>query len=218
MPLTGDPRIDDTTATLICGSDEVGAGAYAGSLLVVAVTAPRAWTGPQGLTDSKKLNDSNRERFHDLLMADIQISMTFVWVTPETIDLFGIYKANVQAHLDAHAKLKTPNTLRVADGNMNLGPEIISLPKADGLVPAVSAASVLAKVTRDRYMTQQDALYPGYGFAKHKGYGVPLHEAALFRLGPCAIHRRSYGPVAIAARQKSEGGLPTLDDLFDGMK
>jgi ribonuclease HII len=210
MP-TGNSRIDSSRSELICGSDEVGYGAWAGPLLVVAVCVPGSWVPPAGLTDSKKLSEEQREALARLLRDDPSVRFFLVPVWPAQIDEVGVYKANIGAHLKAHANFEG-DMLHVADGNLDLGPDIVSLPKADTLVPAVSAASVIAKVTRDQFMARLDEKHPGYGFKGHKGYGVPVHQEALDRLGPCDVHRMSYAPVKAA---RKPDGTPDMFALFD---
>lgn len=216
---TGNPRIDSSSAALIVASDEVGYGAWAGPLLVVAVCVPRDWKPPTGLTDSKKLSESSRRALVQVLLRDPDLRDWSVFIQPKQIDEVGVYRANIAAHQAAHRHLSHDqllSCLHVADGNLDLGPDIVSLPKADALVPAVSAASVIAKHARDLLMTSVDEKYPGYGFAGHKGYGVPVHQEALSRLGPCEIHRMSYGPVKAAVKQAQEPAAG-WGDLFDGM-
>lgn len=209
---TGNSRIDSSRSELICGTDEVGYGAWAGPLLIVAVCVPRTWKAPKGLTDSKKLTEGQREALAVLLRADPEVKFHPVPVWPKGIDELGVYRANIRAHQEAHGKFEG-DVLHVADGNLDLGPDIVSLPKADTLVPAVSAASIIAKVTRDQFMARLDEKYPGYGFKAHKGYGVPVHQEALTRLGPSEVHRMSYGPVAAA--QKPEAPPEDMLALFD---
>jgi len=207
----GNPPIRVQSAQLIIGSDECGYGSWAGPLLVVAVCVPLDWEPPPGLTDSKKLTEGRREALMKLLQADPRVRYTDAWTTPEVIDKLGVYQANIAAHKHVHGKFPEPDCLHVADGNLDLGPDIVSTPKADMLIPACSAASVIAKVLRDKLMTKLDETYPGYGFKKSKGYGVPAHMAALKELGPCKAHRMSYEPVARAAKPK------TLVDIFGAM-
>ena len=120
------------------------------------------------------------------------------------MDAQGIYAAIIGAHTEAIRQVLLQHqgtgavgkVLVVVDGNLPLQGVGVSLPKADALIPAVSIASIIGKVSRDSYMDRMDGEYPGYGFAKHNGYGVPAHRDALQRLGVCPIHRRSYAPIA----------------------
>lgn len=213
MPV-GNPRIDDSRAPLICGSDEAGLGAWAGPLVVAAVMVPREWVPPAGLTDSKKLSPARREALYEVMVKDPSVRWRVVRVSPPSIDRTGVYRANITAHLTAHQDMAdlAPDALHVADGNLPLAANIVSLPKADALVAAVSAASVIAKVTRDREMVLLGQQYKGFGFEKHMGYGTPAHEGALVTLGPCPMHRMSYAPVK--ARQRVHTSLlDLLDEL-----
>jgi len=214
---TGNPRIDSSTAELICGSDEAGYGAWAGPLVVVSVCVPRDWVGPKGLTDSKKLKEARREDLFEFLMRDPQVQRVTHFIGSEEVDKIGVYRANIGAHLAVHASLSETGCLHVADGNLDLGPDIVSLPKADALVPAVSAASIIAKVRRDREMVGYDRTYPGYDFAGSKGYGVPKHQAGLSLLGPCKIHRMSYAPVAAAVQRMAVIEQDDAMALMDGL-
>ncbi len=192
----------------IVGSDEVGYGAWAGPLTVCAVLVSRDWPGASLVRDSKALTPARRESIFK------KVTPTVVWelinVDSEEIDKHGVYNVLLQAHQRAiqgaiakHEALGcVGKTVAIVDGNLDI-PGAISLPKADALVPAVSAASILAKVTRDRHMTEMNTKYPGYSFAQHYGYGVPAHVEALQKLGVCPIHRRSYAPIAELIRDQA---------------
>jgi ribonuclease HII len=179
------------------------------------VCVPRDWVGPKGLTDSKKLTEARREALFELLMKDPQVRVQTQFMYPFEIDARGVYRANIHLHLLVHGT--NTEILHVADGNLDLGPDIVSLPKADTLVPAVSAASIIAKVRRDREMVGYDRTYPGYDFAGSKGYGVPKHQAGLSLLGPCKIHRMSYAPVAAAVQRQAvieqDDAMALMDEL-----
>lgn len=187
----------------IIGSDEVGYGAWAGPLLVVAVVVPADWKGPPGLTDSKALSVKKREA----IAAGPLPPHTAIWVDPKDIDAKGVGKALAEAHqaavAGARARLTEEARARVIiDGSLDFGIEgAEAIPKADAKFPAVSMASVIAKVQRDHMMMVYDAVYPGYGFASNMGYGTPTHQAGLEKLGPCLIHRRSYAPIARYVRE-----------------
>lgn len=192
----------------VLASDEAGFGAWAGPLTVAAVLVPRTWTPTVKVRDSKTLSEAVREASFQGLLSDPSVIHVILSVDPEAIDTEGVYPALLRLHTEAQEQAflaagRPQNVERIVDGVIPV-PLARSLPKADKTIPACSAASIFAKVTRDREMTRFDALHPGYGFAAHKGYGVAAHEAALRRFGPCAIHRRSYAPVAQYARAADE--------------
>ncbi len=209
--ITGISAIDHSTAEWVVGSDEVGYGAWAGPLVVCAVAVPRAFNEP-GIGDSKKLSESQRERVFDRFTRSTPVRHHLVWVSNSDIDREGVWPALLRAHreaLVAALAMVDGTALKVVDGFPNGTKDIgvqdaIGLPKADQLVPAVSLASIIAKVTRDRYMQTQAALYPGYGFGAHKGYGVPEHQRAIREKGPCEIHRKSYAPIRDALLQEDD--------------
>lgn len=203
--ITGVSAIDHSTADWVVGSDEVGYGAWAGPLLVCAVAVPRGFAEP-GIGDSKKLSEKQREQAFDRFTRSTPVKHHMVWVHSQDIDQEGVWKALLRAHrvaLETVIAMVEGSTLRVIDGFPNgteaIGvPGAIGLPKGDQLVPAVSLASILAKVTRDRHMVTLAGQYPGYGFGAHKGYGTPDHQRALKEKGPCEIHRKSYAPIKSA--------------------
>lgn len=181
--------------TPYCGVDEAGAGPLCGNVVAAAVILD-----PQnpiiGLNDSKKLSEKKRELLFEEICAKA-LDYSIACATVEEIDQLNILNARMLAMSRAIAGLTRPCLHALIDGNKL--PETTmpctALIKGDGLVEAISAASVLAKVTRDREMLEMDALYPNYGFAKHKGYGTKVHLQALADFGPCPIHRRTYAPV-----------------------
>jgi ribonuclease HII len=179
----------------IIGSDEVGYGSWAGPLYVCAYVAPEGWTVP-GLNDSKKLSPRKREEVYTRL--DLTRS-ALVSVEPQTIDEFGLGHCLARAHLQVIQELIRrgyQGARIVVDGNLRLPmAEAESIPKADTTVPAVMAASVIAKCNRDLFMRGLHQKYPQYGFASHVGYGTPEHMAALRAYGPCPVHRMSYQPL-----------------------
>jgi ribonuclease HII len=179
----------------IIGSDEVGYGSWAGPLYVCAYVAPEGWTVP-GLNDSKKLSPRKREEVYTRL--DLTRS-ALVSVDPQTIDEFGLGHCLVRAHLQVIQELVGrgyQGARIVVDGNLRLPmAEAESIPKADTTVPAVMAASIIAKCNRDLFMRGLHQKYPQYGFASHVGYGTPEHMAALRAYGPCPVHRMSYKPL-----------------------
>lgn len=207
---TGNPLIDNTDAELIVGSDEAGRGNWAGPLVTAAVCVPRGWVGPPGLADSKTIKKEERRfALRALLLRDPLLSYIVITSEPEAIDRMGIHRTNILDHQRAHKALvlqRRGTLLRIADGNLSLGADIVSLPKADALVPAVSAASILAKTTLDLFMREAEKTHPGYDFGENKGYGTPRHLEGLQKLGPCVLHRRSFQPVKDA--QKAGQGNP----------
>lgn len=191
-------------APWVIGTDEVGYGAWAGALVVVGVLVPGSWVPPPGVTDSKKVKkEADRERLSEAIRADPLVRFVVHTTPHDKIDEMGVFVALVRAHQHLHETLRreAPDAFCIADGSLALGNGIHSEPKADGHVAAVSAASLIGKVMRDREMIEADKLYPGYNFASNKGYAGKdnIHLNALQRLGPCPIHRRSYAPVAQAA-------------------
>lgn len=199
---TGNPLIDDSTAEFVIGSDEVGYGALAGPLLVCGTLLPRGWR-ERDVTDSKAIkNEKKRRRIFERWTQETPIPYALAWVEAPAIDRDGVWEALTGAHRQVLRELvgrATGSHLIVVDGfkhgTQKIGvPDAIGLPKGDLLVPAVSLASIIAKVTRDELMDRLAIHHPGYGFARHKGYGTPEHMEALVRLGPCPIHRRSYLP------------------------
>lgn len=202
MKLLGVPAIDNSTATHIVASDECGYGSLAGPLCIGVVCAPRDWVGPPGLTDSKALSWPDLVRLSDAIRRDGETIPGFhtAIFTHEhyRIDEMGVGKLLPWAHENAiewmtkWCRERTgTEPLAIVDGNMNIA-GAVSLPKADLLVPACSAASIIGKVFRDKLMHDEALRYPGYGFESNVGYGDPAHYAGLTKLGPCEIHRKSY--------------------------
>jgi len=182
---------------LIAGADEAGRGACAGPLVAAAVILGEAV--PDGLDDSKRLTQHQRERLFDEI-SQTALAVSCVMVSAADCDAFGIQRADLQALRDAMLALRPVPDFAVTDGFAvpGLGCPSLGMWKGDQVVACVAAASIIAKVTRDRLMESLDASYPGYGFAAHKGYGTPAHQAALVALGPCAEHRLTYRNVQVA--------------------
>jgi ribonuclease HII len=181
---------------LLAGVDEAGRGCWAGPVVAASVILPDGWC-PDGLDDSKNLSARKREAFYDQIQASA-LSWGACAVSAGEIDRTNILKATLVAMARSVGRLRPGPDLVLVDGLQI--PEIPfpaeSLVKGDATSAAIAAASVVAKVLRDRVMTAWDRHYPGYGFASHKGYGVPAHKQALTRIGPCPLHRFSYKPVA----------------------
>ena len=182
---------------MICGVDEAGAGPLAGPVYAAAVILPRELDLP-GLNDSKKLTPKRREALYDLITAQA-VSYSIASVSAEEIDEIDILNARMLAMNRAIQGLSQPPDLCLIDGNRDHGSAVaITVPHlcivgGDGKSASIAAASILAKVSRDRYVsTELEREYPQYQFAKHKGYGTKLHYAMLDQFGPCPAHRRSF--------------------------
>jgi ribonuclease HII len=154
----------------------------------------------QGLDDSKKLTPDCRERLYDLIAAAAHVGIGIAEV--ERIDRDNILSANFWAMRQAIARLKIKPLLALVDGNRapQLACTVQAIIEGDAQCASIAAASIIAKVTRDRLMIALDADCPGYGFAVHKGYGTPEHQSALKRLGPSLHHRRSFAPIRALCR------------------
>jgi ribonuclease HII len=179
------------------GVDEAGCGPLAGPVVIAAVILhPRRRV--DGLADSKVLSATRREEL-DLLIRATALALAIIEIDAATIDRINIYQARMQGMRMALDALARAPRRALIDGNHL--PRLLRCPAravvdGDARIASISAASILAKVHRDACMRSFDALHPGYGFAAHKGYSTPEHLASLRTLGPCAIHRRSFAPVA----------------------
>ena len=176
----------------IAGIDEAGRGALAGPVVAAAVILPIN-RRISGVTDSKQLTPKQRARlFDEIYHAAVAVGVGRI--NNKEIDEINILQATMGAMAQAIAQI-TPSLDYVLVDGTHL-PEISlpaeAIPKGDTLVHSIAAASIIAKVTRDRLMIEFDEIYPGYGFQKHKGYGTLLHRQAIAQLGPCPIHRRSF--------------------------
>ena len=206
---------------LIAGVDEVGRGALFGPVVAAAVILPEKTDSlaRAGLTDSKQLNAINREAL-DQQIRHVALSISIAEVDATKIDQVNIYQATRLAMLAAVQGLPmTPDHLLIDAMRLDHPCSQTKLIYGDALSLSIAAASVVAKVYRDNLLQELDSLYPMYGLAAHKGYGTPQHKQALLEFGPCALHRRSFAPVAAAeirtaALQKSvRHGLPfPMDD------
>ena len=177
---------------VFAGVDEAGRGPLAGPVCAAAVILPEGFI-PDGLDDSKKLSEKMREKLYDVITENA-LSFGIAFASVEEIESLNILGATMLAMNRALELLEPAPQIALIDGNRNAGIlyESKCIVKGDSLVPSISAASILAKVTRDRYMKDMDEKYPGYGFAAHKGYGTKAHYAAIRELGPCEIHRPSF--------------------------
>lgn len=179
----------------VAGCDEAGRGPLAGPVVAAAVILDPKHI-PHGLNDSKKLDADEREVLYGKICASAEVAVAFG--SPARIDRDNIRQASLWALARAVAALSVRPKLVFVDGidRIEVGCECRPVVSGDALVVSIAAASIVAKVTRDRLMRQIGAAYPGYGFERHMGYSVPEHFAALQRLGPCIHHRRSFSPVA----------------------
>jgi len=181
---------------LVAGVDEAGRGPLAGPVVCAAVILKPRWRLP-GLDDSKALSESERERLFPLVQR-AALCWQVVFVERGEIEPLNILWATRAGVRRAGCAMQTAPTRVLVDGD-RIPPELPCPARAlvggDALEPAIMAASILAKVSRDRHMRVLDARHPGYGFERHKGYSTPEHLEALARLGPCTEHRRSFAPV-----------------------
>ena len=187
-----DDQFRSETVKILCGTDEAGRGPLSGPVVAAACILPEGYV-PEGLDDSKKLTEEKREKLYDIITRDA-VAWCVASASPAEIDKHNILEASLLAMRRAVAGLAVRPDLILVDGNQNRG---FALPakaivSGDALSPSIAAASVLAKVTRDRLCADDDKLYPQYGFAKHKGYPTPTHKLAVYEYGPCPIHRRSF--------------------------
>ena len=181
---------------LVCGCDEAGAGPLAGPVYAAAVILPLG-VEIEGLDDSKKLTEKKREALFPVIQ-EKALAWAVARVEAAEIDETDILSARMKAMQVAMDQLSLRPDFALIDGNRDHGRSFaLTTPhccivKGDSLSASIAAASILAKVSRDRFMVEQDRLYPAYGFARHKGYGTAQHRAAIARLGPCPIHRRTF--------------------------
>ncbi len=185
-------EIYDSGIRLICGVDEAGRGPLAGPVCAAAVILPRNCE-IEGLNDSKKLSEKRREALYDVII-EKAVSYGIAFASVEEIEELNILNASMLAMNRAIARLEPAPELALIDGNRNSAIEYPSrcVIKGDAKCADIAAASILAKVTRDRYMLEMAEKYPQYSFEQHKGYGTKLHYAALREYGPCEIHRMSF--------------------------
>jgi len=193
----------------IAGLDEVGRGPLAGPVVAACVVLPDGFS-LDGINDSKKLSERQRERAELRIRAEA-LAIGLGLVEPETIDRINILQAARQAMREAFLALDPPPDCVLIDGlpvPFFPCPHQSAIVGGDGLCASIAAASIVAKVARDRMMRAYDAVYPEYGFAGHKGYGAAKHLEALRAHGPCPIHRRSFSPVAACFGQSARDSSP----------
>lgn len=176
----------------VCGVDEAGRGPLAGPVCAAAVILPQG-IEIEGLNDSKKLSEKKREALYDRVIA-AAVSYGIAFASVEEIEQTDILSAALLAMNRAIAQLTPPPALALIDGNTtrSIAVQAKSVIGGDGKCASIAAASILAKVTRDRLMRELAEEYPQYGFEKHKGYGTKVHYAAIAEYGPCPIHRMSF--------------------------
>ncbi len=182
----------------IAGVDEAGRGPCAGPLIIAAVILKDSDSPVLArVRDSKALTEKVREELYEVVI-DQALSYSIIEIAPEEIDRFGLHKSNLEGMRRAINSLTTPPEYVLTDGYAIEGLAIPNLAvwKGDQVALSISAASILAKVYRDRIMREMDVKYPGYGFAKHKGYATAAHTAALQELGITEIHRKSFANIA----------------------
>jgi ribonuclease HII len=179
----------------VAGCDEAGRGPLAGPVAAAAVILDPERI-PRGLNDSKKLDPEAREKLYEKICATAQVAVAFGSI--ERIDRDNILRASLWALTRAVKALPVRPKLVFVDGNnrIDCGCDCTAVVSGDALVSSIAAASIVAKVTRDRLMTRLGLAFPGYGFERHMGYSVPEHFEALARLGPSVHHRKSFAPVA----------------------
>lgn len=193
-----DMLLEKACGGLVCGVDEAGRGPWAGPVSAAAVILdPRKL--PKGLNDSKVLTAKRRDEL-ELEIKDKAVAFAVGFASVTEIAELNILHATGLAMRRAVETLAPAPAFALVDGNyaFPLPCSVKTVVKGDSLSCSIAAASILAKVARDRLMVEMDGLYPGYGFASHKGYRAPVHAEALLSLGPCEIHRMSWGPVKLA--------------------
>ena len=184
-----------TQGLIPCGVDEAGRGPWAGPVVAAAVVLdPR--NIPQGLNDSKKLTEAKREALFDMIMQSARVSVGIASV--RLIDEINILQATYHAMMEAVVPLGNHTTVALVDGNRApaFSIRVQTIIEGDGKCLSIAAASIIAKVTRDRMMRELCLEFPDYGFSRHKGYGTALHLSALQRVGPCPAHRKSFKPIS----------------------
>jgi ribonuclease HII len=197
----------------VAGCDEAGRGPLAGPVVAAAVVLDPERI-PRGLNDSKKLDAAEREKLYEKICATAQVAVAFG--STARIDRDNILRASLWALARAVKALPVAPRLVYVDGNnrIDVGCDCEAVVSGDALVTSIAAASIIAKVTRDRLMGRLGLAHPGYGFERHMGYSVPEHFAALARLGPTIHHRRSFAPVAAKLASLIGMADEVVDDLL----
>ncbi|MGL1860908.1 MAG: ribonuclease HII [Pseudodesulfovibrio sp.] len=196
----------------IAGVDEAGRGCLAGPVVAGACILPEEYDLP-GMTDSKQLSAKKREMLYDMIREQAVTWAIGVAWAPE-IDQINILEATYQAMGRAVRGLKTAPKFLQIDGNKTIPPYALKVDiaqeyviKGDGKIPAISAASIMAKTFRDRLMVKLARRYPGYGISQHMGYGTKAHMDAIKKLGPCPQHRLTFGGVKSEVKEQKQGSL-----------
>jgi len=197
----------------VAGCDEAGRGPLAGPVVAAAVVLDPERI-PRGLNDSKKLDAEERETLYEKIMATAQVAVAFGSIA--RIDRDNILRASLWALARAVKALPVAPRLVYVDGNIRIdaGCDCEAVVSGDALVTSIAAASIVAKVTRDRLMVRLGLAHPGYGFERHMGYSVPEHFEALKRLGPSVHHRKSFAPVAEKLAALTGAADQVIDDLL----
>lgn len=201
-------ELSESGCKMLVGVDEAGRGPIAGPVVAAAVCLPDGFSALHELRDSKTLTEKERLRLYKLLRREAVIAIGMA--SPREIDRLNIRTATLLAMKRAIRQLKFEPEAVLIDGPPlgELPYDCIWVIDGDAICPQISAASIVAKVVRDRWMTRAHKLYPQYGFDSHKGYATPLHRRKLIEHGPCPIHRLSFAPVKMACLPK----LPCGDD------
>jgi ribonuclease HII len=195
-------RLEKDCPAPVCGVDEAGRGPWAGPVCAGAVIL-KTRRIPKGVDDSKKLSAKKREGL-EAEIKDVAVAWGVGFASVEEIAELNILQATGLAMRRAVEAMGVPPIFALVDGNyaFNLPCPVKTVIGGDAISASIAAASILAKTARDRLMAEMDETYPGYGFAGHKGYRAPIHAEALLRLGPCPIHRMTWGPVKLALMGK----------------
>jgi len=182
----------------LCGVDEAGRGPLAGPVVAAAVVLSPGSRVRGLVRDSKRLSQAQREKIFEILTSSDDVCIGVSMIDAGIIDEINILQASLRAMEEAVSNLNLPPRCALVDGNVppELPCRCITVVRGDATEPSISAASIIAKVTRDRYMARMDIQYPGYGFSRHKGYPTREHLESIGRLGPSLIHRRSFRGVS----------------------
>jgi ribonuclease HII len=207
-------RLEKASPAPVCGVDEAGRGPWAGPVCAGAVIL-KARGVPKGVDDSKKLSHRKREAL-EVEIKRRAVAWGVGFASVEEIAQLNVLQATGLAMRRAIAAMSLEPTFALVDGNyrFDLPCPVQTVVGGDAISASIAAASILAKTARDRLMAQMDETYPGYGFAGHKGYRAQVHADALLRLGPCPIHRMTWGPVRLALLGKDP--MLAFDDAMQG--